>query len=449
MRDIVPSFGRPLCLVAMCLALLLPSFRCELTSGGICESGVDLTETLWQLTSSEANEVAERLDVRFRSETECIGGIESLMRILKGFDMVMIDNQVPRFRNMAKTLGRALALRGRLDDAATVYNASFFIERGLHRSFAAFDYSFFGDVSIGKLIHDVEQHAYLMQIGVELPPGIVAAYSNTLESLWNYVDVEMQGKDDVEKLTAHLKVTQGGFSQIQPFFNRALHQPDLPPIYDYLNRDVLKFRQADARYRLSKHGIVVIDEVLDSRAVKMLHEYMMRSASFFQKEKNHYSLKADVSDALAHKMAGELRQRLPQMLQKYPLQKAWSYKVNNNAPRQRGLGVHADEASVNCNIWLTPSDANLDAASGGLVIYEAHAWGDSRFNDWWDDVRDDAYKYQKLKAIGFKNVTVAYRSNRAICFRSSLYHGTDRVHFKGGFRNRRIGITLLFGESFK
>jgi hypothetical protein len=43
-------------------------------------------------------------------------------------------------------------------------------------------------------------------------------------------------------------------------------------------------------------------------------------------------------------------------------------------------------------------------------------------------------------------VTIPYRSNRAIVFSSSLFHETDRMHFKEGYTNRRINITMLYGR---
>ena len=41
---------------------------------------------------------------------------------------------------------------------------------------------------------------------------------------------------------------------------------------------------------------------------------------------------------------------------------------------------------------------------------------------------------------------VPYRENRLVLFNSNLFHQTDEFHFKPGFRNRRINITLLFGK---
>lgn len=42
---------------------------------------------------------------------------------------------------------------------------------------------------------------------------------------------------------------------------------------------------------------------------------------------------------------------------------------------------------------------------------------------------------------------VAYRENRCVLFDSTLFHTTDEIHFKPGYCNRRINVTLLFGKS--
>ena len=42
-------------------------------------------------------------------------------------------------------------------------------------------------------------------------------------------------------------------------------------------------------------------------------------------------------------------------------------------------------------------------------------------------------------------VVVPYRQNRLVMFNSNLIHTTDRFHFKPGYQNRRINLTLLFG----
>jgi hypothetical protein len=44
------------------------------------------------------------------------------------------------------------------------------------------------------------------------------------------------------------------------------------------------------------------------------------------------------------------------------------------------------------------------------------------------------------------STTIPYRSNRAIIFDSNLFHATDRMVFRDGYRNRRINFTLLYGR---
>jgi hypothetical protein len=47
---------------------------------------------------------------------------------------------------------------------------------------------------------------------------------------------------------------------------------------------------------------------------------------------------------------------------------------------------------------------------------------------------------------GAKSVTVPHRANRAVIFDSDLFHETDRIVFKEGYLNRRINITMRYGQ---
>ena len=39
-----------------------------------------------------------------------------------------------------------------------------------------------------------------------------------------------------------------------------------------------------------------------------------------------------------------------------------------------------------------------------------------------------------------------YQQNRAVLFKSNLFHKSEKIDFKDGFENRRINITMLFGK---
>ncbi len=41
---------------------------------------------------------------------------------------------------------------------------------------------------------------------------------------------------------------------------------------------------------------------------------------------------------------------------------------------------------------------------------------------------------------------IPYRYNRAIIFDSDLFHTTPALRFRSGYENRRINVTLLYGD---
>ena len=47
---------------------------------------------------------------------------------------------------------------------------------------------------------------------------------------------------------------------------------------------------------------------------------------------------------------------------------------------------------------------------------------------------------------GLEAVGAFYAACGAVVFDSDLFHETDTIHFKPGYENRRINVTLLFGR---
>ena len=67
-------------------------------------------------------------------------------------------------------------------------------------------------------------------------------------------------------------------------------------------------------------------------------------------------------------------------------------------------------------------------------------WAFAQFNN------DAGLARRFLAESGAKPITVPYRCNRAVIFDSDLFHETDAIHFRDGYRNRRINVTLLYGR---
>ena len=82
----------------------------------------------------------------------------------------------------------------------------------------------------------------------------------------------------------------------------------------------------------------------------------------------------------------------------------------------------------------------------GLIIYtkeQPYDWDWRYFNKekYTPDVSREINDFLADAEI----TTIPYRENRAVMFHSNLFHKSDAIHFKDGFENRRMNITLLFG----
>ena len=200
---------------------------------------------------------------------------------------------------------------------------------------------------------------------------------------------------------------------------------------------------------LSRPGVVVIDDILSPEALKRIHQIMLESQVFFQTKmplKFGGYAGAYIDDGLHDKillqLAFELSSKLPNIIgRKHPLKYLWAYKYDSE---YKGISIHADQAAVNVNIWLTPTNASLDLDHGGLVVYTAKPPVGANFETYNTNV-ELAIK-EILEPTKFANVTVPYRQNRAVIFDSALFHQTDKFKFRKGYKNRRINLTILYGE---
>jgi hypothetical protein len=140
-------------------------------------------------------------------------------------------------------------------------------------------------------------------------------------------------------------------------------------------------------------------------------------------------------------LCDELRKVMPRVLGNQPLLQAWGFKYDQ---RMQGINMHADFAKVNVNFWITPDEACEDPTSGGLVVYDVPAPQSWTFVDY-NTGSDKLAAY--LQVHNAKAQRVPYRANRCVLFDSSLIHISDEMHFKPGYENRRVNITLLYGRA--
>jgi Tfp pilus assembly protein PilF len=199
----------------------------------------------------------------------------------------------------------------------------------------------------------------------------------------------------------------------------------------------------EARWRGAEPKIVVVDNLLTPDALDALRRFCWGSTIWGKIYDGGYlGTFPDYGflSPLLMQISDELVRKFPGIFADHALKQCWAFKYDSAL---HGIGIHADFAAVNVNFWITPDDANLDPEHGGLVIYDMPAPLDWDFRKYNKDERGIA---DFLARSGAKSVTVPYRANRAVIFDSDLFHATDRIAFREGYRNRRINVTLLYGD---
>ena len=159
---------------------------------------------------------------------------------------------------------------------------------------------------------------------------------------------------------------------------------------------------------------------------------------------NHGRLGAFFHDGfncpLLLQIAEELQEALPRVIgRRYPLQQLWGFKTGQTLPADST--THADFAAVNVNFWITPDDANLDPEFGGLVVYDVQAplnWDFDSYNGKLGVIGSFLHRKKAIRSE-------YYKQNRAIIFNSDLFHATEAVHFRPGYENYRVNVTMLYG----
>jgi tetratricopeptide (TPR) repeat protein len=108
-----------------------------------------------------------------------------------------------------------------------------------------------------------------------------------------------------------------------------------------------------------------------------------------------------------------------------------------------GTNIHADYSAINLNLYIAPDEANLDPDTGGMMIWNVAARDERelrRYNS------NDSEIREHLRDSQAQAIRVAHRANRAVFFKSSLFHKTDTCRFREGYLNKRINVSFLFGQ---
>ena len=290
-----------------------------------------------------------------------------------------------------------------------------------------------------QLKHDHEQLEYLRERDL-----LDARYRDCAEALADIV----RGTEDAraESGNAGVSLTGEQSGALAPLFRGVVYRDDGdrvdgPAINPALDTDAIT-----AEYHARFPQIVVIDDILSEDALGGLYRFCLESTVFKRAYGSGYVgaiLAEGFASPLLMQVADELRQALPEVIGDQPINQAWAYKYDSQLS---GIKVHADFAAVNCNLWISPDEGNLDADSGGLILWDKECPRDWSFEDY---NRNEAKIMSYLHDNDAQSIRVPYRQNRAVLFNSTLFHRTDDIHFRDRYDQRRINITLLYGTGMK
>lgn len=317
-----------------------------------------------------------------------------------------------------------------------------------------------------KLEMDLEQAEYLAE---HLQDEEKAAYfRNEVIPIYKKVLGNIPPLDELERTGGLYAFRPADIEAgINKVYNKALHVTDFDELKDSSGQPISLLNEnfdagkienkwfgedrgkEDKDDNLSRPGVVVIDDILSPEALARIRQLLVESTVFYQTKMplkfGGYAgayIDDGLHDRLLLALAFELYEALPRIMKGHPLKYLWAYKYDSIL--ESGINTHADQAAVNVNIWLTPDHAVLDKEHGGLVVFTAKPPPDADFNAFNQDTEKAIEEI--IKPTGFANVTVPFRLNRAVMFDSALFHQTDSFRFKKGYENRRINLTILYGE---
>ncbi|MFT5485452.1 MAG: tetratricopeptide (TPR) repeat protein [Paracoccaceae bacterium] len=242
-----------------------------------------------------------------------------------------------------------------------------------------------------------------------------------------------------------VELSDSQLESLGPDYNSAIHFLDAPEIFSGTVNGALDADAITRMYRETEPGIAWFDDLLTPKALAMLQRFLRESTIWHDFSHIGGFVATYLEDGLACplvlQVADEFRVALPDLLGPHTLTQAWAFKgLRGDQP----IDVHADDAAISLNFWVTPDSANRNPDRGGLAIYREVPPPDWPIVDYdADRARIRAF----LDSRGDSAVMVPYCENRAVLFDSRLFHGSDAPDFAPGYENHRINITMLFGTA--
>ena len=321
---------------------------------------------------------------------------------------------------------------GEVEESADLFDKALTISFSSNSVMSKFIIENLSDIKSTKTLikHEYEQLTFLNNTNEVRKTNLIEEYYDTLQKLYSKINTNNLRMDDV---TMDFK---------KNIFN-ILHNP-CPKLKssNFIN-EKNDIRKLESKYLQRNPEILVIDNFLTSEALLELQKFCRNANIFKYPYENGYVgafLTKGLSNKFILKLTEDLRKTFKNIFRNLRLTQAWAFKYDN---KKEGIKVHADDASVNVNFWITPDQANLNKKTGGLKIWNKippKKWDFEEFNY----VSNSPKIMSMLEAEKITHEIIEYRENRAVIFNSKLFHTSDNYNFKDSYQNRRINMTFLY-----
>ena len=253
--------------------------------------------------------------------------------------------------------------------------------------------------------------------------------------------------DSLQRLYLDIKYKRFNEKKVSLAFKQKLFKQlyNKPPkiISNNLLNNKNKASMLEKEYLNNNPEILVIDNLLNLDALKALQKFCNNANIFKYPYQGGYVstfLTKGLSNEFILKFSEDLRKTYKNIFKESRLTQAWIFK---HEQKKEGTNIHADQASINVNFWISPNDANLDKHSGGLILWNKLPPMDWGFKDY-NSVHGSKKIEKMLIDNSIPKKVIPYKENRAVIFNSKLFHSTDSFNFKDTYKNRRINVTFLY-----
>lgn len=335
-----------------------------------------------------------------------------------------LERNLPYYQDVALALATYDLSEGAFSAALERY------DRGLSRHIALTPVERLptGTVTVARLKHDLLQIRHLRQMGSPIDQAVEMAYSDLIQKYFS----------DQKDSNARAELTPQELLSIAEFYRRCTHlKTDVRPP----STVVTPHLEGAMRCILADPDVPqMIDDFFVGSVASAIYSYLLESTIWHcDSHTGGGYIGSNDLVGLGHPVLRIAVNEIETVLRSSGLptarvQQFWAFRC---VVPPNGVGLHADVARLNLNVWLTPNEYVADKPRAGTNLYQVR-----RPADWsHEEYNGDGAARQLVQAS--KVTTIPYRFNRATLFDSRCFHESMSENCSVEYEGLRTNLTFV------